>query len=55
MDIDHMEDNRDFTYNKKEFAGLKEYMLKTQHEYGLKWIIILVSIVRVVRVVFARR
>ncbi|GBN16359.1 Maltase-glucoamylase, intestinal [Araneus ventricosus] len=41
LDIDHMDGNRDFTYDKKEFAGLKEYMTKTRNEYGLKWIIIL--------------
>ncbi|XP_055925185.1 maltase-glucoamylase-like isoform X2 [Argiope bruennichi] len=41
LDIDHMENNRDFTWNKNEFAGLQEYMHKTREEYGLKWIIIL--------------
>ncbi|CAL1275533.1 unnamed protein product [Larinioides sclopetarius] len=41
LDIDHMEVNRDFTWNKKEFAGLQEYMHKTREEYGLNWIIIL--------------
>ncbi|GBM96247.1 Maltase-glucoamylase, intestinal, partial [Araneus ventricosus] len=41
LDIDHMEGNRDFTWRKKEFAGLQEYMHKTRDEYGLKWIIIL--------------
>ncbi|KAF8789594.1 Maltase-glucoamylase like protein [Argiope bruennichi] len=41
LDIDHMENNRDFTYDKEKFANLKNYMTKTQKEYGLKWIIIL--------------
>ncbi|CAL1275534.1 unnamed protein product [Larinioides sclopetarius] len=41
LDIDHMDSNRDFTYDKKEFFGLKEYMMQTRNDYGLKWIIIL--------------
>ncbi|GFY59010.1 probable maltase-glucoamylase 2, partial [Trichonephila inaurata madagascariensis] len=41
LDIDHMEGKRDFTFDKKNFAGLVEYINKTREEYGMKWIIIL--------------
>ncbi|GFQ97998.1 sucrase-isomaltase, intestinal, partial [Trichonephila clavata] len=41
LDIDHMEGNRDFTYDPKRFNGLIEYINKTRDAYGLKWIIIL--------------
>ncbi|GFX40893.1 sucrase-isomaltase, intestinal [Trichonephila clavipes] len=41
LDIDHMEGNRDFTYDTKRFNGLIEYINKTREAYGLKWIIIL--------------
>ncbi|GFS67160.1 maltase-glucoamylase, intestinal, partial [Nephila pilipes] len=42
LDIDHMEGNRDFTYDKTKFSGLIEYINKTRDTYGMKWIIILV-------------
>lgn len=37
MDIDYMDDFRDFTYDKKNFAGLGEYVNHTKKEYGLRW------------------
>ncbi|GBM67849.1 Lysosomal alpha-glucosidase [Araneus ventricosus] len=41
LDIDHMDNKRDFTINRESFSGLVEYIRKTREEYGLKWIIIL--------------
>ncbi|GFT05867.1 sucrase-isomaltase, intestinal [Nephila pilipes] len=41
LDIDHMEGNRDFTYDTKRFPGLLEYINTTRDTYGMKWIIIL--------------
>ena len=42
-DIDYMDEERDFTYDKVNFAGLPEYV-DTLHSYGMHVIIILVSI-----------
>lgn len=40
-DIDHMDRHVDFTYNKKTYAGLPEFV-RTMKKDGLRYIIILV-------------
>ncbi|KAM6442830.1 sucrase-isomaltase, intestinal [Liasis olivaceus] len=39
-DIDYMEDTKDFTYDKKNFAGLPEFV-QDLHNHGQKYVIIL--------------
>ena len=41
-DIDHMDRHIDFTYNKKKYAGLPEFVRSLKKD-GLRYIIILVS------------
>lgn len=40
-DIDYMEDNKDFTYDKVTFSGLPEFV-QDLHDHGQKYVIILV-------------
>ena len=42
-DIDHMDRHIDFTYNKKKYAGLPEFVRSLKKD-GLRYIIILVSV-----------
>lgn len=42
-DIDYMEDKKDFTYDKVKFRDLPKFAAY-MHDYGQKYIIILVSI-----------
>lgn len=42
IDIDYMDEYRDFTYNSDgAFAGLPQYMNETHQKYGLRWSLIL--------------
>lgn len=42
-DIDYMEEKKDFTYDKEKFRDLPKFAAY-MHDYGQKYIIILVSI-----------
>ena len=42
-DIDHMDQNKDFTIDEVNFPGLPDYVRELKNERGMKFIIILVK------------
>lgn len=41
LDIDYMDEHRDFTYDQKNFAGLPEYIEETKEKNNMRWTLII--------------